>query len=89
MYYFLHEDKKQQMQELRRDDVTFSQRVNSEDGVALVVVTKEEKRDDDAFDHRTAVALRRDDGKWRVVRFPEFFPIDAFELLTEKEGLAP
>ena len=80
LYYFRERPRISQAKELQKSGCRFDEKVNEELGLALVVITEYNKND--KVVGTTRVKLQLLDKKWQIVEFPNFYPLDAWEILT-------
>ena len=82
LYYFFEPEKRARAKELTKADVEFEQRINDELKVALVIITEHKSSEKANVVHKIHIGLRFRDGRWQIIHFPDFYPLDAFEVLT-------
>lgn len=86
LYHFTRADKENMMETLRAHDLSFKGVINTERGLALIHITQQKKAKQSELPKTFNVALRNVDGTWKVTRFPEFFPLDPWEVVTGYES---
>lgn len=89
IYHFTKDDMQQAAEELIGQNVDYAAAVNTHHGLARVTVVRENPKQSDTYDATTHIGLRRVDSEWLVTVVPEFYPIDAWELLTGVEAARP
>lgn len=80
MLHFLIPERIEKAKALAKKNTTFDEKVNKKLGVALAIVT--EYADENKVSGVIKVKLMLIEDKWRIIEFPDFYPLDAFEILT-------
>jgi len=81
VYYFFEPDQVSLARTLLATNVVFDARVNDKAKLALVVLSAPAKPGEKPKQLGT-VGLRKLAGRWQIVYFPEFYPLDYWEILT-------
>lgn len=81
LYYFFEPDHVSLARGYLADDVVFDARINQKAKLALVVLSGPGKQGQKPTQLAT-VGLRDLDGRWEIVYFPEFYPLDYWKILT-------
>jgi hypothetical protein len=81
LYYFFEPDQVSLAKQYLADDVEFEVRLNPQAKLALVILSVPGKQGQKPKQLAT-VGLRELEGRWQIVYFPEFYPVDYWKILT-------
>ncbi len=85
-YHFTSDKQKKKIGEFINPGVTYAARVNLEQETAMVTITKPRVEAGDVYEKETTVGLKMIDGLWKIRVFPEFYPVDPWEIGTGVKG---
>ena len=82
LYLFLRPDRIERTKKLRGKNTVFEQKINKKLRAALVLIKRYKDDEKKKLAGKARVGLRFRNEKWKIVEFQDFYPLNAFEILT-------
>lgn len=88
LYYFTMDRKQEEMRLFTSNVDSMDAQINKDLDIARVVIHRKSSYPPEKFRKTETVGLHWTEDGWKIVQFPEFYPLDPFEYLTGAESLA-